>query len=332
MQAGSLVYVNARIKALENSLLNQMQLTRLMDAETLDDAYKILTECGYGAGMAVDNCYQYEKLLVAEEKNAVDFLKENIVPKYCLEAFLIMIDYHNAKAIMKAKYLKLEDISALVNGEGQIELGTMKDKIYADNYDSFSAFMKNALITIDTEFANDNRSPRLIDTTLDKAMYNEIFDLIRKTKNTKSVIAKYFVAKCDFCNIGTFLRCRKLNLDIKFFESNFMKGGNVPYAEFNSLFDQSLELFRDKMKFFGYGEVVNKALEDNGLVKFETAVDDYLLSLFRLDRNDMFSVSPIAGFYLAKLVEVKVVKLVITAVKNKVDKSLLKERLRELYV
>ena len=45
----------------------------------------------------------------------------------------------------------------------------------------------------------------------------------------------------------------------------------------------------------------------------------------------MFSVSPIAGFYLAKTVEVKVIKLVITAVKNKVDKKLVKERLRELY-
>ena len=331
MQAGSLVYVNARIKALENSLLNQMQLTRLMDTETLEDAFKILTECGYGAGVVAENCYQYEKLLKAEEKASVAFLKENAVPKHALECFLIMIDYHNAKAYTKAKYLKLNDASDMVNGEGLIESDNLKDKIFADNYDSFSSFMKEALLAIDYEFSNDNRSPRFIDTALDKATYREIFAVIDKAKCKNTAIGKYFTAKCDFCNMGTFVRCKRLKLDLKFFESGFMEGGSIDESVFVTVYEQSLEIFRDKMKFYGYKDVVNYALEENGLVKFETATDNYLLDLFKRDRNDMFSVSPIAGFYLAKQVEVKVVKLVITAVKNKVDKALLKERLRELY-
>lgn len=330
MQAGSLVYVNARIKVLENSLLNNMQLTRLMDASSLEDAFKILTESGYGAGTVVDSPYEYEKLLVAEEKASIEFLRENAVPKYGLDAFLIMIDYHNAKAFMKAKYLKLEDTSNLVVGSGLIDSDILKDKIFSDNYDSFSDILRKALLFIDTEFANDNRSPRLIDVTLDKAMYEDIFQLLEKDNRKNTVVGKYFVAKADFSNISTFIRCKNLGLDEKFFISNFVKGG-IELQVFTDIYDQSLEILKEKMSFYGYGEVVNKIFEEHGLVKFETAVDDYLLNLFRVNRNDMFSVSPIAGFYLAKQVEVKVVKLVITAVKNKLDKTLLKERLRDLY-
>ncbi len=328
MQAGSLVYVNARIKALENSLLSQMQLTRLMDAETLEDAFKVLVESGYGQGAGVDNPYEYEKLLKYEEKNALDFLKENAVPKYGLEAFLVEVDYHNAKAFMKAKYLKMEDTSHLVVSSGQVDLDVMKDNIFADNYDSFSKEMAKALETIDLEFVNGNRSPALIDTTLDKACYEEIFSLLQKKKNT--AIYKYFTAKCDFSNIGTFVRCKNLGLDEKFFEKNFVGGGKIGKETYKELFDSPLELCYDKLAFFGYKDVI-AVLSEYGLVRFETAKDDYLLGVFKSDRNDMFSVSPIAGFYLAKTVEVKVIKLVITAVKNKVDKKLVKERLRELY-
>ena len=331
MQAGSLVYVNARIKVLENSLLNSMQLTRLMDAESLEDAFKVLTECGYGAGVVVDSPYEYEKLLISEEKASIEFFRENAVPKYGLEAFLMMIDYHNAKAFMKAKYLKLQDTDNLVVGSGLIEADILKEKIYADNYDSFSTVMKKALLTIDTEFAEDNRSPRLIDVTLDKAMYEDIFDLIDKTRCKNTVVGKYFVAKCDFSNMSTFIRCKNLGLDEKFFLGNFVSGGNINQQTFTEIYDQSLEIFKEKMSFYGYGEVVDKIFEEHGLVKFETAVDNYLLDMFRKNRNDMFSVSPVAGFYLAKQVELKVVKLVITAVKNKLDKTLLKERLRDLY-
>jgi vacuolar-type H+-ATPase subunit C/Vma6 len=56
-----------------------------------------------------------------------------------------------------------------------------------------------------------------------------------------------------------------------------------------------------------------------------------LLNIFKSDKNDMFSVAPMAGYYLAKQTEIKVARMVLVCLKNKVDKLLIKQRLRELY-
>ena len=53
--ADNLLYVNARIKALENGLMSQLHVSRLIDAENVKDAFKILQECGFSEGVALDD-------------------------------------------------------------------------------------------------------------------------------------------------------------------------------------------------------------------------------------------------------------------------------------
>ena len=86
------------------------------------------------------------------------------------------------------------------------------------------------------------------------------------------------------------------------------------------------------MRYTDYGAATETALsDDNGLVRFETAVDNMVVKLFKDNKYDMFSVAPIVGFYFGQLTEIKVVKLCVSAIKNNLDKNLLRQRLRELY-
>ncbi len=45
----------------------------------------------------------------------------------------------------------------------------------------------------------------------------------------------------------------------------------------------------------------------------------------------MFSVAPILGYYLAKLNEIKVIRVVLVCIKNGVPEDQMKKRVRELY-
>ena len=63
-----------------------------------------------------------------------------------------------------------------------------------------------------------------------------------------------------------------------------------------------------------------------------TETDNYLLSIFKKEKNNIFSPAVIAGFYLAKLTEIKAARIIIVCLKNNVDKDIIKQRLRELYV
>ena len=109
--ADNLLYVNARIKALENGLMSQLHVSRLIDAENVKDAFKILQECGFSEGVALDDYRSYENLVALKEKNVVDFFKENMLEKTGIDAVLLKNDYHNAKVLIKAKYLRLDDRS-----------------------------------------------------------------------------------------------------------------------------------------------------------------------------------------------------------------------------
>ena len=44
----SLIYSNARVKTLENTLLTSEKITRMVFADSLEEGVRVLTECGYG--------------------------------------------------------------------------------------------------------------------------------------------------------------------------------------------------------------------------------------------------------------------------------------------
>ena len=58
---------------------------------------------------------------------------------------------------------------------------------------------------------------------------------------------------------------------------------------------------------------------------------EYLLNIFATNRGDMFSLAPIVGYYLAKLNEVKVLRVVLVCIKNNVPTEEMKKRVRALY-
>ncbi|MGN0785593.1 MAG: V-type ATPase subunit, partial [Candidatus Aphodomorpha sp.] len=59
--------------------------------------------------------------------------------------------------------------------------------------------------------------------------------------------------------------------------------------------------------------------------------DNYLLTLIRSHKYDMFSIYPILGYLLARDREAKAVRLIVTVKRNGLDDSVIQERLCELY-
>lgn len=328
--AGNLLYVNARIKSLENNLLSPVQLGRLAECDTLNDAFKILQECGYGAGLAIEDYKSYENLIALKEREATDFFRENLIEKSGLDAVLLINDYHNAKALIKAKYLRLKNAEDMLLPDGLFETEKMKEEIFNDDYSRFPLPMAEALDAVDVAFADGNRSPRLIDLLLDKAMFKDMASRVKKSN--QKVLQEYVVFLIDTNNISSFIRCKKLGLDIKFFEEGFIGDGKLKKDTFTELYNDSIDAFRDKLKYTDYGELAEIAADsDGGMVRFETAVDNRVNKLFKDNKYDMFSVAPIVGFYLGQLTEIKVIKLTLSALKNNLDSGLLRQRLRELY-
>lgn len=328
MANNSLIFTNARVKTLENNLLSEEKIMRLVQADSLEEGVKLLTESNYGGGIVSDAC-DFEDILSAEEKRLSEFLAEAMPKNSGLEGFLIKNDYHNAKAITKAKYAKIADFDFMLCPQGLIDLEELKEKIFNDNYSSFSPIMQDALTKIDNYRANGEKSPRIIDCVLDIAMYKEIMKIAKASK-VESII-RYWVTNIDMCNISNFVRCIDTNQSFDFFEQDFISGGSWDLSYFQDKFGQSKIEFAENMKYSIYSKVVLEALTMNNMTLLEKNIDDYCLKIFSIDKNNIFSVAPIAGYFVAKKIEIKVVRMILILLKINADKSLIKDRLRDIY-
>lgn len=324
------VYSNARVRVMENTFLNQEKFNRLVYSESVDEALRVLAESNYGGGAIAENG-DYEKILRAEEGKVSAFMAESMPEKCGMESFLMKQDYHNAKALTKAKYMRLDDAGFMLAPQGTIDIDLLKDCVNSDSYSRLPALMAEALSEIDVARANGDKSPRTIDVTLDKACFRDVLKAAKEGR--QKTIIRYWTACIDFANVTAFIRYRREGEELRSFRKAFAEGGEISLSMFESVFEATDEAVAEKFRYTSYGKTVYEAFsgEKDALVAFERAQDNYLLDIFKRDRTDIFSISPLAGFYVAKKQEIKVVRMILICIKNHVDTAQIKARLRDYY-
>lgn len=333
MPYSDLVYSNARIKTLEANLLTGDRLNRIISSENLTDAVKVLAEVGYGNGIVLSNPNNYNELLKAEDDKLVRFLKEVIPEKGGLEVLLLEQDSKNLKSCMKLKYSKLAKKEDLLRESGMYDVNEMYEQIMQDNYNMFSSYIAKALVEIDYEFALGQKRPAFIDYTIEKAINNTCLEIISK-KGAKQ-LKQFYLAQIDFTNFASFLRAKRLGVSFKVYQEMFLVGSSIELSTFEKNYDQSYdqiqEVFRHKDAGRIYSNAVNELKDNDQLIVFEKERDDYLISLFIDDKNEIFTIAPIVSYYLQKKLEIKMVRLALVNVNNNINKQEYKKRLRACF-
>lgn len=320
-----LIFANARAKAKESNLFTHERLQRMMESKSLSDAIRILLEVNYAGGLVPDG-EDFYALLSEEERIVTTFVRET-VPENCgFECFFLRNDYHNLKVLFKGKYAQIADIGDMILPDGNFSFSYLKERFETGKL-NFSPFIEEAVAAIEKAFETGNGSPRLIDTELDKALYAEISS--RLEKGADRYIKEYFSAFIDSTNVASFVRSVKINAGFKFFEEGFLMGGTLNLKNFEECgtdYSKALKMLSGTV----FKSLFEK-LTDGDMASFETAQDNFLLNIFAVNKTDMFSVAPILGYYLAKLNEIKVLRVVLVCIKNKVPAEQMRKRVRELY-
>lgn len=321
--SNSFVFQNAQIKSRESKLLTLQGVQRLFDAQNVKDAMKVVIELGLANGMTTED-EDFDTVFKNEEENLCALLKEMNV-KGALDVFLLENDYVNLKIASKAYATKSDDTHFLP--DGLYEAQKIVEALSAEEIVGFDKHFLSAIKGVSEILNGENPNPRAIDNYLDKKMYEHIFSSVSKSgKEAKA----YYEKKVDFANIGAFARAQKLGLDEEFFRACFIEGGNIPLAKFIEQ-DTTLDTFALKMKDTEFEKIASDLAQSKNAVAFEVASENALLKEWKDADFDMFSIAPIAAYYLTKKTELKVVKLIVAGIKNHVDPQIIKERMRELY-
>lgn len=324
--AGNKIYANARAKSAENGLLGKERFNRMLQADSADDALKILRETNFGEGETVDSAMDFERLLAAERDKFNRFIKEVSPSKAFVRFFLAKNDYHNAEALIKAKHLRIPP-DGLLTADGYFDTAVMKEKIMADEYGDLPKPMAEALLMCDNLFVGGTATGGAVDGIVKRALYSDMKALSAKNRDLGAV----YSIMADTANISCALRTRNVRDCMEM----SVPGGKLTDQELRILCEEPIETLKERLKFFYLKEFISSAVdamtEGKPLSTFEKLSDDAILWHFKKKRYEISGLNPFMLYCYYRAAELTNIRIVMIGLINKLGKSEIQERLRDAY-
>lgn len=318
------LYANGRIAVMSTRLLTADKFARIAESNTLAEAVKAVAENGYGNGVTLTVPNDYEQLLVAELDEALKVFKELCGNRHAVNYFLAKYDYLNAKVLMKCKYMRIDGLAYCYN-QATVPAAVMQTAFVNDDYSAVSKNMAEACDKIDAEYADGNRSPSIVDVTLDKAMYADMLLHANKCKMRFRFIKDMFVYQADTVNLMSAYRAHKAGLDKAAYEKMLIDGGSISKETLLALFDD--ETKANNLDYV-YKRFYALCKADNAnLASAEREQKEHMYRILR-DNADLMTIQPVLEYFFNKVNEIDRVRQLFVAVKAGLDKDKIKEILK----
>ena len=313
-------YTNGVIAVKEKNLLKD-KIYRLCEVR-VDEAFRMLLESGFG-GMATDNAYEYEKLLEVESAALDEFIRVYAPSMAEKTYFLLPRDFHNAKALIKARVLG-EDADKMLASEGLISIGVLKDCVTEREYGLISNIpeLATACQEVDQALETDVSGAE-IGSIFEKYLYTALGRLVKKNR----VLKKFIATKIDMTNVLTALRSG----DEMVVEKQFILGGTLSKKRIQALCTDDLE--KARLQFDGeWKQFLDLCLQakEKGLplTQAERYKDGYDVSSLGARKYELVKGEPFLYYVYRKKTEIANVRIIMACLMAGLDETQIKNRLR----
>lgn len=323
----------SRLRVLEKRLLNKIKIERMIDSSSADEALKVLGETEYSSLMGdVKRAEDYEILLQKELKRVYKLMYDVTPESSIIDILGIKYDYHNIKVLLKAKALSKE-FDDLIMPMGIINPSSLKEAILSGNFKNLPEQFKNAIKLSEDKY-KESKDPQVIDIIVDKYMYEDMVQ--RAEKIEEKFIVEYVKENIDFINIRTLLRVKMQDKPLNFLKEVLLKGGYIDIKFLESLYNDTVENITTKLASKRYTDVIKEGLgefmESGKLTLFEKLFEDHIMAHIKKGKLVHFGPEPLFCYVLAKETEIKIIRIIMVAKLNNVQSSVIRERLRDVYV
>ncbi|MDF2674066.1 MAG: V-type synthase subunit [Clostridiales bacterium] len=329
MDYSILAHSIARIKAMENRLINRAKLDSLIDAKDFSDSIKMIQDTPYGEYVASAS---YESgLKIALEDVYKNMYK--IIPIHeVVDVLAVRYDGHNIKSILKGKLSGLDTSSILVN-VGTIPTDSLKHMILEEDYDNIPQTLVKTLQKAVSTFKVSG-DPQDIDLIVDKGIFEYAMEIAKDSKD--DYLLEYVKFNIDITNIKSFIRIRAQERSIEFLDKVFIDGGKLEYNQFASYINESLERFADKLSYTDFNKWSDQGIAEyirNGdLGSVDRYGDNYIIEHIKKSKFINLGTEPIIAYIYARENEIKALRIILTGKKSNVHPEKIRERMRDVYV
>ena len=326
---GNYAYAVARLHSIENKMPDLDAFFRMAGSGSIGDALRQLSDFGYIFNS--EEMTDSDDMLKTGMIKTIDLLKGLIEEHGYLRILLSKEDYHNLKVLSKAEALGVEHPDLLTEGGGfsSEELTELfKDRAL----DKMSPIMKKAAENA-LETMSKTGDPQLMDVIYDRAYFEEAGQNAALLGNR--FISGYLTLIIDLTNIRSYIRVRKASLGTGFLRKVIIPAGRIGPV----VYEKSMEGHDDEL--IGatrYSDIENIVLTGLGCLsgeaafsEFEKTIDDLVIDYIKPCRYSAFGIEPVISHLIAKEMEIKNIRIILSGIANGLDEDIIKERLRKTY-
>ena len=321
-----IMYTNGVIAAREKFLLKD-KIFRISELSA-EEAFRAILETGYGQGAeGATDVYSFEKLVVAEER-AVDAFIAEYAPNRSVVAYLLAPrDFHNAKAILKAKYLGV-GFDNMLGSEGEICISVLSDCIMSGDYSKLAK--QNQILASAIEDAqnllNDGEtSGAKIGDVFERAAYCYYAQIVKHNGALKKLLAR----RVDMTNILIALRSQSSEEAAE----KYLSGGLLKESTLGKIFVGEEEA-RAAFSATEYKEFFTKAMdaksEEMPLTEAEKLRDSYELVFFDTIKYELKKDQPFLYYVFRRRIENMNVRILFVCLLAGLNETEIKKRLRAI--
>ena len=312
------IYAVARIRCVEGKLLSQKEIERMLSAKNNDEILAILAEREWDTSSSDMFLSENNKLWrlideISYDKSVFDFLR-------------IKYDFQNLKAAIKAYYTESESDSLFVHS-GTVDPMLIKLSVRENNYSILPIFLESAGkdATKALLYTSDGQQ---CDFIVDKA-YLEAMNSINKTSK-EPIIKDYCKTIVAVADIKTAVRCALLSKSAGFIQKTLTSCDVLDVK----VLAQSASKGADEVCTYLMTTEYKASVPaiKAGISVFEKWCDNFIMNTMKQYKTDPFTIAPIVAYIVAKQTEIDMVRFIFMGRTNGINDTLMRERIRNLYV
>lgn len=323
------LYVTSRVRAMEKRLLNRERLVRMCEAKTMEDALKVLTECGWG-DLSIHELEDVEEVLT-EQRNEMFRTALSIAPdKQLVRIFQLKHDYHNIKTVLKGEATG-EAYEHLLVDCGTIPSKSLVASLRENAYAIFSPAMRRGVEEA-REVLQRTNDPQYADIVLDRACFAEMAKLAKQ--GDSNFMVGYINLYIDSVNLRSAVRIKRMGRPPDYLKQSLVAGGTVDTVRlFADLTPELLDNVYASTPLHEAAAAGGAVLRGEvGLSQLDLACDNALIGYLQSAKYVGLGEQPLMGYIAAKEQECIAVRTIMSGRLAGLDSEMMMERLRESYV
>ncbi len=324
-------YSVARLRAMENRLLDEALFQRLIESDGLDSAIKILGETVYAPWlMEMKSNEEFDSALGSELTHVYTEVSRFAPDEELVQICRLPYDFHNVKVLIKSVVLSRQGGERrfdLLTPLGNVETDSLVMAVESEEY-RLLPFGLNRVVPQALSLWEQNHDMVEVECLLDSSLFEAMEKLVKAL--SMADVERWFRRKVDGENIRTLVRLHRMGMDSSYASKFLHSGGSVSVDRMISVLSEPLESWGRLLAFCDGGSVFGSIQDssdlDGVLMVFDSVLDDYVTGTLDRAKYSPSEPSNFLRYLWMKEMEVKNLRVILVSLSNNSEK----ERVRRL--